>query len=547
MTNTPRPEDPVPLESNGVEETPVIPSSRYDFDLIVLGSGPGGEKGAAAAAFFKKRVAVIEQADHPGGAAANTGTLPSKTLRETALILSGLRQRKLFGLEFGLAGGVKIQDFLMHERRVKDQERFRIHENLKRHNISEFRGKGCFVDPHTISITPDRCGPVLLRGDKILIATGSYPFRPQNLFPFTNPRVYDSDTILSLYEIPKSLLVVGGGVIGCEYACVFRALGARVIVVEKRDRLLGGMDRELTDSLRDQMVDSGTEIIFCDEVAAVHNLPDGSMEIRLASGRELTVHAILVSSGRSGQTLGLGLEKVGIEVNKRGHIKVDPGTFQTRVPHIYAAGDVIGNPALASTAMAQARMAVAHAFNLPFDSGLAELLPSGIYTIPECSSAGETEEALKEKGIPYVVGRANYVNNARGQIIGDSKGFLKLLFRDDDTLQLLGVHAIGEQATELVHIGLTALQLKGRAELFIHTCYNYPTLSELYKYAAYDALGRQQRQRKEREAEGRMQPAGAESSTGRAAAEGEGASDSLDAQPAGQREPTGKKTTAEKP
>src|SRR5205814_6635273 len=223
---------------------------------------------------------------------------------------------------------------------------------------------------------------------------------------------------------------------------------------------------------------------------------DAPLEVVLKSGGVLQPAAILVSSGRNGQTAGLELDRIGIEVNERGHIKADPKTFQTNVPHIYAAGDVIGNPALASTAMAQARMAVAHAFNLPFNTGLAEMLPAGIFTIPECSSVGETEESLKKKDIGYVAGRAFYAGNARGQIIGDSKGFLKLLFHEDD-LELLGVHVIGEQATELVHIGLTALLMKAKAELFIQTCYNYPTLSELYKYAAYDALGKWQKQRHE--------------------------------------------------
>ena len=469
------------------------------YDLIVIGSGPAGEKGAAAAAYFGHRVALVEKEAHFGGAAANTGTLPSKTLRETAVILSGLRQRQLFGLKFGLESKVNLQDFLAHERRVKDYERFRIRDNLDRHHVTVYRGSACFADEHTVAVTPARCDPVRVRGKKILIATGSYPYRPKELFPFTNPRVYDSDTNLSLYEIPASLLVVGGGVIGCEYACMFAALGVKVTVVEKRGGLLGGIDHEITESLREQMTDAGIEIHLCDRVASVRDLPDGSMEVPLESGRVVPVHAILVSSGRSGQTAGLGLEAVGIEVNERGHIKVDPRTFQTSVPHVYAAGDVIGNPALASTAMAQARMAVAHAFGLPYNKGLAEVLPAGIYTIPECSSVGETEESLKHKGIAYVAGRARYASNARGQIIGDSKGFLKLLFREED-MELLGVHVIGEQATELIHIGQTALLAEARVDLFIHTCYNYPTLSELYKYAAYDALGQRGR-RKVKESE----------------------------------------------
>jgi NAD(P) transhydrogenase len=521
-SNTAPPQDPPSNERTTPHHPPLTTHSSpiHEFDLVVIGSGPAGEKGAAAAAYFGKRVALIEKEDHYGGAAANTGTLPSKTLRETALILSGLRQRQIFGLKFGLERNLRIQDFLLHERRVKDYERVRIRNNLVFHGVTVFAGRASFVDDHTVLVTPQRSKPESLRGEKILIATGSYPFRPRELFPFTSTRVFDSDTILSLYEIPRSMLVVGGGVIGCEYACMFAALGVPVTMVEKRGGLLGGVDREIAESLREQMSDAGMEIILEDEVAEVRNhpaprvplgqrggeppAPDAPLEVVLKSGRVLHPDAILVSSGRNGQTAGLELERVGIEVSERGHIKVNPKTFQTSVPHIYAAGDVIGNPALASTAMAQARMAVAHAFELPFNTGLAEMLPAGIFTIPECSSVGESEESLKKKGIGYVAGRAYYASNARGQIIGDSKGFLKLLFHEDD-LELLGVHVIGEQATELIHIGLTALLMKAKAELFIHTCYNYPTLSELYKYAAYDALGKWQKRSAEHD--GAAEPA----------------------------------------
>lgn len=457
------------------------------FDLIVIGSGPAGEKGAAAAAFHKKRVALIEKENHLGGAAANTGTLPSKTLRETALVLSGIRQRNLFGLKIGFKEHVNIQTFLSHERRVKDIERVRIQDNLKRHGIQLFRGQASFIDAHTIAVTPERCDPVLLGADKILLATGSHPHRPKALFPFTNPRIFDSDTILTLYQVPDSLLVVGGGVIGCEYACMFNALGVRVALVEKRGGLLGGIDREVADALLAQMRDTGITVYFNDEVTQV-GMPDlDTVEVKLKSGIKERVSAVLVSSGRSGNTEGLALDKVGIQVNERGQVLVNE-RYETNLSHVYAAGDVIGNPALASTAMAQARMAVAHAFNLTFDRGLTEVLPAGIYTIPECSSAGANEEELKKQGIPFVIGRAGYDKNARGQIIGDSKGFLKLLVHAE-TRKVLGVHLIGEQATELVHIGLTALMIEADVNLFIRTCYNYPTLSEVYKYAAYDALG----------------------------------------------------------
>ena len=466
-------------------------STKHHFDLIVIGSGPAGEKGAAAAAFHKKSVAIIEKEPHLGGAAANTGTLPSKTLRETALTLSNLRQRQLQGLKYKLTG-LNVQEFLAQERVVKDNERARAQANLDRHQIRLFRGTAAFVDAHTISVTPQRCDPQLLSADVFLIATGSYPYRPKNLFPFSNPRIYDSDTILSLTSIPKSLLVVGGGVIGCEYACMFNALGVQVTIVEKRERLLGGMDREISESLQEQMEDVGIQFFLEDEVFSVNDENASYLDVDLLKhSKKIRTEAILVSSGRSGQTGSLNLEKIGIELNKRGQILVDQ-SFRTALPHVLAAGDVVGNPALASTAMAQARMAVANAFDLSVDKGLTELLPAGIYTIPECSSVGESEESLEKKKVPYVIGRGLYRKNARGLIIGDYKGFLKLLFHAD-SLQLLGVHVIGEQATELVHVGLTAMLSEATAELFIRTCYNYPTLGELYKYAAYDALGQRAR------------------------------------------------------
>lgn len=465
------------------------------YDLIVIGSGPAGEKGAAQAAYFGKRVALVEKEPYLGGAAANTGTLPSKTLRETALFLSGFRQREFFGLDIGFKKKVNIRDFLTRERFVKDQERVRILANLERHHIDLFKGTASFIDGHTVAVTPERCPEIQLRGDVILIATGSYPFRPP-VFPFHDPRLFDSDTILTLQEIPKSMLVIGGGVIGCEYACIFAALGVQVTVVEKRGGIVAGMDEEVAESLRKQMEDVGVRFHLNDSVEAVEK--EGShVEVRLHSGAVVKAQALLVSSGRCGNTQALGLDRVGISTNERGQVLVNEH-FQTDVKHVYAAGDVIGNPALASTSMEQARLAMTHAFDLKYKTGIARILPYGIYTIPECSMAGKTEEQLIKEGTPYVAGRARYAHNARGQIIGDNKGFLKLLFREDG-MKLLGVHIIGEQATEIVHVGLTALLTEASADLFINTCYNYPTLTEVYKYATYDALGQLAKRARERQ------------------------------------------------
>jgi NAD(P) transhydrogenase len=299
--------------------------------------------------------------------------------------------------------------------------------------------------------------------------------------------VYDSDTILNINDLPKAILIAGGGVIGCEYACIFAALGIKVSLVEGRERLLAFMDAEITKTLTAAMRDLGIEMHLADSIETVE--VGDAFEVRLKSGNTVAVGALLAATGRVGNTDGLDLEKVGLAANNRGYLDVD-AHYRTKVPNIYAAGDVIGFPALASTSMEQARVAMVHAFDLKYKTAVAPILPYGIYTIPECSMAGASEEELAKKGIPYVVGRAKFSADARGQIIGDDLGFLKLLFHADD-MRLLGVHIIGEQASELVHIGLMALNTGAAADLFIQSCFNYPTLSEVYKYATYDALGQQ--------------------------------------------------------
>ena len=453
------------------------------YDLVVLGSGPAGEKGAAQAAYFGKRVALVEREPAFGGAAANTGTLPSKTLRETALTLSGFRARGLYGVDLSLRRQATVRDFLHREKHVVDVERARVGANLDRHRVDTFTGPAAFVDPHTVSVG----GKTLLKADVVLIATGSSPRRPAE-FPADHPHIYDSDSILRLDVMPKRLVVVGGGVIGCEYACTFAALGAEVSLIDGRDVLLPFLDRELSAALKAAMVRLGVNVLV-DKVKACQ--AGATVRIALASGATLEADAVLVAAGRTSNTGELGLAAAGLATGERGLIEVD-GHYRTKVPHIYAAGDVIGFPALASTSMEQARLAMVHAFDLKYKTDLAPVLPYGIYTIPEVAMAGETEESLKAKGIDYVAGRARYDQNARGIIIGDAHGFLKLLFRRDD-LRLLGVHVIGEIASEISHVGLTALMTGAGADLFIRTCYNYPTLGDLYKYAAYDAMGRKSR------------------------------------------------------
>lgn len=460
------------------------------YDLIVIGSGPAGEKGAAQAAYFGKKVALIEREPVLGGAAANTGTLPSKTLRESALYLSGFRQRGLYGINFSLKDKVTAKDFLYRERLVVQSERTRIAENLKRHNVDLFHGFASFVDAHTICIQPQHSPPHYIEGKVILIATGSHPHHPPSL-PFHDRRVYDSDTILNIHAIPPTMLIAGGGVIGCEYACMFSALGVKVSLVEGRERLLGFMDPELSQILAKCMREMEIELYMPDVIESVG--AGDQFKINLKSGKTIDVHTILAATGRTGNTQGLELQKIGLTPGPRGNIDVNQ-FYQTALPHIYAVGDVVGFPALASTSMEQARVAMVHAFDLKYKDSLAHILPYGIYTIPECSMAGETEETAFKKGVPYVVGRTTYSTNARGQIIGDREGFLKLLFREED-MKILGVHVIGEQASELVHVGLTAILMGATADLFIQTCFNYPTLTEMYKYATYDALGRRARKR----------------------------------------------------
>jgi len=454
-----------------------------EYDLVVIGSGPAGEKGAAQAGYFKKRVAVVERLAILGGAGANTGTLPSKTLRETSLYLSGFRQRGMYGVEMHLTGRTGVKELLFRERAVAMEEQVRVSQNLRSHGADVYQGKGRLLDANTVIVRRPGAEE-RLTGKVILIATGSTPFHPP-LFNFQAPGIYDSDTILQMTEVPHSLVVVGGGVVGCEYACTFAALGIPVTLVEARTPLLSFLDLEMSARLQARMEDLGVQFRMPATVESVE-VEEGRVTLGLKDGGSLAAAAVLVASGRSANTQGIGLEEAGVKLGDRGRVLVD-AHFQTSVPNIVAAGDVIGFPALASTSMEQARVAIAHAFALYPKDALAPILPYGLYTIPELSMAGETEESLQKSRVDYVVGRASYATNARGQIIGDGGGFLKLIFRKDD-LKLLGVHVIGEQASELVHIGLTALLCGAGAQLFIETCYNYPTLSELYKYATYNAM-----------------------------------------------------------
>ncbi|MBZ5694578.1 MAG: Si-specific NAD(P)(+) transhydrogenase [Acidobacteriia bacterium] len=455
------------------------------YDLVVIGSGPAGEKGAAQAAYFGKRVAVVESGSDLGGACINTGTLPSKILRESALYFSGLRQRGLYGIDYSLREGLTVKNFTHRKDVLVEMEREKIRTNLAAHHTDLIRGVASFADAHTVSVKKSKSETVQLRGEVILIATGSRPHRPAEI-PFDDEIIFDSDTILIMNRIPRSLVVVGGGVIGCEYASIFTALGVEVSLVDGRDRVLPFLDAELSDALRERLASLGVKFYLGERMGPIEKTKQG-VRIQMPSGKTIEAESALFAAGRRGAVDELNLEKAGLAVNKRGYIEVDE-SYRTSVPSIYAAGDVIGFPALASTSMEQGRVAVCHAFGFQYKQRLASMLPMGVYTIPEISAVGESEESCKEKGIEYEVGRARYANNARGLITGDSAGLLKLLFRRG-TRQLLGVHIIGENATELIHLGMMVLESGGTIDLFINFVFNYPTLSEMYKYAAYDGLG----------------------------------------------------------
>jgi NAD(P) transhydrogenase len=451
------------------------------YDLVVIGGGPAGIAGANTASIFGKRVALVEKLREVGGAGINTGTIPSKTLRETALALSGVRSRKLFGVDLSLRREATVADFMRHQKNISAHERRRREEQMRTYKVETFHGAATFVDPNTVRIAPD----TLLRGEKILVATGSSPMRPAE-FPFEHPRVHDSDEILEIGALPKSLAVVGAGVIGAEYACTFAALGVEVHLIDGRDTLLAFLDREISDNIQRAMTAAGVQFVWKEKVTRCDAPPTGDVTVTFTSGARLVVSDVLVAAGRQSNTGDLNLAAAGLTPGKRGLIKVNE-QYRTELPHIFAAGDVIGAPALAATGMEQARMAMCVACEVDYKDVVAPILPTGIYTIPEASMAGETEDSLKSKGIGYVVGRARYIDNPRGQIVGDESGLLKLIFARDD-MRLLGVHVVGEQATELVHIGLVAMMSGSGAELFNRTCFNYPTLGDLYKYATYEAL-----------------------------------------------------------
>ncbi|HYM62470.1 MAG TPA: Si-specific NAD(P)(+) transhydrogenase [Thermoanaerobaculia bacterium] len=457
-----------------------------EYDLIVIGSGPAGEKGAAQAAWFGKRVAMIEREPVLGGACVNTGTIPSKTLRESALHLSGFRQRGFSSaVDVSFKRNITIADFMYRRHLVVEKEWHRIDENLRRHDIDRYQGDARLLSANDVAVR-NAVGEEHLRGEIILLATGSGPYRPDHV-PFDDESVCDSDTILRMETIPASLAVVGAGVIGCEYAAIFAALGVEVHLLDGRTTLLPHIDREIMRVLLGELQNRLGVVLHLGVDVDTIVKADGGITMTLKDGSTLRTEKVLYAAGRSSNVGGLGLDAVGVKTGNRGLLLVNEN-YQTNVPNIYGAGDVIGFPALASTSMEQARVAMVHAFDLKYKTAVAKILPYAIYTIPEIATIGMTEEDCKAKGMACEVGRAYFRDNARGQIVGDTRGMIKLVF-ETESLKLVGVHIVGENASELLHVGMMVMQFGETIHAFIDSVFNFPTLGEAYKYAAYDGLG----------------------------------------------------------
>ena len=464
--------------------------SDYDYDMLVIGSGPAGQRAAIQAAKLDKRVALVERKDVVGGVCINTGTIPSKTLREAVLYLTGYRERGVYGQSYTVKQDIKMQDLLFRTDHVMSNEIDVTRHQLMRNRVELLSADASFIDDHTISLhLRDDKGHREVTAGKVVVATGTSATESAHI-PFDGRRIFVSDDILKLDRLPRTLTVVGAGVIGIEYATIFATLGVRVTLVDKSPRILPFVDSEIVEALVYQLRRSRVTMRLGEEVSGIEPFEDERGErvrIHLASGKQTVTDKALYSIGRTGATSELNLPAIGLAADERGRIKVN-SSYQTEVPHVYAVGDVIGFPSLASTSMEQGRLAACHAFNVEAKS-VPELFPFGIYTIPEISMVGRNEEELTEDGVPYEVGKAQYQEIARGQIIGDSTGLLKLIFHPD-TRKLVGVHIIGEGASELVHIGQSVLAFGGQVDYFVETVFNYPTLAECYKTAAFDGINR---------------------------------------------------------
>jgi len=455
------------------------------YDLLVIGSGPAGQRAAIQASKFGKHVALIEKMEVVGGVAINTGTIPSKTMREAVLHLSGFYWQSIYGVNYRVKDQITMGDLSFRAQHVIKTEIDVTRAQLSRNGIEVLNGVASFIDPNKVKVVSTR-GQSEYQAENIVIATGTKP-AISPLVPFNNRNIINSDQVLQMPEIPKTLIVVGGGVIGVEYTCMFATLGVRVALIEKRPRLLEFADAEMVEALSYHLRDRRVTMRLNEEVESVEELPDKTVVANLKSKKKVNGDALLYAVGRQGNVDDLNLAAAGLEADSRGRIKVDEN-YRTAQPHIFAVGDVIGFPSLGSVSMEQGRIAAAAAAGIKIHSNPAHY-PYGIYTIPEISFIGQTEDQLTDAGVPYEVGIAYFREIARGQIRGDTTGRLKLLFSPDTKL-LLGVHIIGEGASELLHIGQAVLVLKGTIEYFVETVFNYPTLAECYKAAAFNGLNK---------------------------------------------------------
>ncbi|MCA9310910.1 MAG: Si-specific NAD(P)(+) transhydrogenase [Phycisphaerales bacterium] len=464
------------------------------YDLCVIGSGPAGQKAAVQAAKLGKDVCIVERREVVGGVAINTGTIPSKALREAILHLTGFKHRTFYGDSYKVKQEITVEDLIYWCQQVIKGEIDVVRSQLLRNNVEVVTGTGSFVDPHTVLVSHGNQAEEV-RADRFFIATGTRPARPPGI-DFDRTHIVDADGVLSLPRLPRTMLVVGGGVIGTEYASMMQALGVKTTLIEGRNRVLDFLDAEVGEALQYHLRQNGMTLRMGEQVVSVELIdsPEGSrssdgklVEATLESGKTLRAECLLYCVGRQGCTEELGLDKVGLAADKRGRIVVNE-FYQTEVSHIYAGGDVIGFPALASTSMEQGRLAACHMFALK-SACYHKLFPFGIYSIPEISMVGWTEEQLTDEDIPFESGVANYREIARGQLLGDSIGMLKLLIHQE-TRQILGVHVLGSGATEIIHIGQAVMSLNGTVDYFIETVFNYPTLAECYKVAALNGVNK---------------------------------------------------------
>lgn len=454
------------------------------YDVLVIGTGPAGQKAAVQSAKLGKKVGIIERKQAVGGVCINTGTIPSKSLREAVLYLSGFHQRTVYGSTYRLKHNITMEDLAFRCQHVITEEILIIQKQMARNQVDLIFGTARFIDPHRLAIEQAH-GRVEHTADHIVVAVGSKPSRPTDV-PFDGRSIIDTDEWLTVQSLPTTLIIVGGGVIGSEYASIAATMGIKVMLIDQRPRLLEFADHEIIDVLQVQLEEIGVGLHLNERVVHIEKA-DGQVIVQLGSGKQLDASMVMYSAGRIGATDSLNLDTVGIQPDARGRLRVNEH-FQTNVPHIYAVGDVIGFPALASTSMQQGRLAACHAFGLPCDVK-TQLLPYGIYTIPEISMVGPTEQELIRDHVPYEVGIARYQEIARGKLIGDDIGMLKLLF-NKQTRQLLSVHAIGEGATELIHIGQAVMAHGGKIDYFVDNVFNYPTLAECYMVAALAGLNR---------------------------------------------------------